>query len=136
MTNKRPLPPWANEYLKQWQSILYLDAWIIEASLKDFGGSPSALVTVTPDIYKAIMQFDEGSFPETLAGDEGGEIRTTIIHELLHIFTGRIGDFIEGDLLPQLSPQTREVARQTMTREIEPVIELLSRVLFDLKGDR
>lgn len=127
----RQVPEWVKEEIAKWQGILRLDGWEIKPSVKQFDGCPVAYAKVLPDVWMVEIVFDE-NVPDTIEGDIEGEWRKTIIHELVHVLTARIHYFVEDDVLTQLSPQARDIAVAMFRRELEPVVERVARVLYEI----
>lgn len=136
--NDATLPDWALACVEEWRNILHLNAWAIRVAThpKPYDERETlAFVELYPNIMTAHITIRD-SIPASLDGLPEEQARyweSALIHELIHVFIARITDFIEKDVLPELSPSARRIAEATLTREVEPVVELLASVLYQLK---
>ncbi|MCB0156446.1 MAG: hypothetical protein KDF65_16735 [Anaerolineae bacterium] len=126
-------PVWVMELVKRWRDLLLLHEWEINIKLaaipcSDGAGYVRGCVNVYPDIMRADIQLNE-DIAQAENDEERGQWEVTIIHELLHVRMGRLSDFVERDLLPELSPSASNVASGTLRRELEPLVETLARIL-------
>lgn len=132
------LPAWALACVEEWRSILHLDAWAIRVAThpKPYDEQQTlAFVELYPNIMTAHITIRD-SIPASLDGlpdDQARYWESALIHELVHVFIARITDFIEKDVMPELAPGAQRIALATLTREVEPVVELLANVLYELK---
>lgn len=130
-------PQWAIDWLTQWRDILYLNSWGISMDLEAMTGGESdttAYVNLYPNVLIACMKIKE-SIPQTLAGLPPERVdywRKVIIHELLHVYLGRVTDFVDHILVSELSRSAYTIALSTFTREVEPAVELMSHILYEL----
>lgn len=135
----QPLPQWAADYLAAWQQRLLLQEWEIHALAvpspsADGSGSTLACVRVQPDVWRADIEVLD-TIPADDQEDGREDWRQTLIHELLHIRLGRLTDHVERDLLPELSPSAQSIASGVFRREVEPVVDILARVLRDMEAN-
>lgn len=135
----QPLPQWAADYLSKWQQRLLLQEWEIDARVaaspcEDGSGSTLACVRVQPNIFHADIEVLDQIPGDADEGSRDGWQRV-LIHELLHIRIGRLTDHVERDLLPQLAPAARSVAGGVLEREVEPVVDILARILHGMECD-
>lgn len=137
-TQEGDVPAWAVACVEEWRGILHLDAWAIRLKLDanpNGEQDTTAFVSIYPNIMTAHITIKD-TIPQSLDGLPEGEARfweSVIIHELVHVFIGRITDFVEKDIWPELAPSAQRIASATFTREVEPVVELLASVLYGLK---
>lgn len=135
------VPAWAMACVGEWRDILHLKAWAIRVAThpRPYDEQATlAFVELYPNIMTAHITIRD-TIPDSLDGLSEGEARyweSALIHELIHVFIARITDFIEKDILPELAPSARRIAEATLTREVEPVVELLASVLYGLKRAR
>ena len=138
MSEKR-VPRWVVDYLDKWRGLLHLQHWETQTSLSphpDGDEDTKACTYLYPNVLTAVITIRD-DVPEelTAAGDrEAEDWQKTIIHELLHVFIGRITDYLEKDIWPELSPSARRIAEATLEREVEPVVELMAHILYELEA--
>lgn len=139
--NDATLPDWALACVEEWRSILHLNAWAIRLKTDpcpQYDPETLAYVELMPNIMTAHITIRD-SIPASLDGLPEEQVRyweSALIHELIHVFIARVTDFIEKDVMPELAPSARRIAEATLTREVEPVVELLASVLYQLKRDK
>lgn len=125
------VPDWALAFLREWQVHLLLQAWQLRATIDDdLGDETLAMTRVYPDIMEAHIDISPDISPEPTT-----TWQKVLLHELLHVVTGRPFDFIERDVFPELGEQARRLAMRTLTREVEPVIEALTYIIWDMYED-
>ena len=138
MSEKR-VPRWVADYMDKWRGLLHLQHWETRTSLSphpDGDEDTKACVYLYPNVLTAEFTIRD-DVPEDLAATkphEAEDWQKTLIHELLHVFIGRITDFIEKDIWPELSPSARRIAEATLEREVEPVVELMAHILYQLEA--
>jgi hypothetical protein len=134
----KQIPAWATAYIAEWKQTLYLHEWTITTELSphpnDDSNGTKACVTVTPDILFARMEIKD-SIPDDL--QECGEVeaegwKKTLIHELLHVKMGRVTEFVNQELIPELAGSAQGMAIKAFRREVEPFVEIMSEVMYRL----
>ncbi|MCB8942563.1 MAG: hypothetical protein H6658_02185 [Ardenticatenaceae bacterium] len=137
-SNEKRVPKWVVDYLDKWRGMLHLQSWKTETSLSPHPADDKwarACVTVYPDVLTAVLTIRD-DVPEDITAvsqQEATEWQQTVIHELIHVFMGRITDFIERDIWPELSPGAQRIAEATLRREVEPVVELMAHILHNME---
>lgn len=131
----RQVPAWVMEFISEWQAHLLLHAWQLRANIdEDLDAEPGQKTMATarayPDIMEAYIDISPDISPEPTT-----TWQKVLLHELLHVVTARPFDFVERDLLPELGEQARRLAAKTMVREVEPVIEALTYIIWEMYED-
>jgi len=127
------LPEWAINCIDYWKQILMLGEWTLRTKVvprPDNDEQARACVAVHTDTLIADIEIRDD-----LSQDYDHEWELTIIHELLHVRLGRITDFVQRDLIPELASAAQSLAYKSLTREVEPTVELLAAVLLKLRGN-
>lgn len=122
----KELPEWAQLYAQNQAEKLFLSEWLItfQLSLEPAGSSENrGSCNSWSDIRQATI---------TLRTDieDSAEWRKTITHELLHVRFSGIQDFVELDLIGELSMSAKSIAGDVWRKRLEPVVELLARLLL------
>lgn len=135
----RRVPSWAVVEINRWKELLHLHSWETRTALSphpDNQVDVMACVSVLPNILTAVITLHD-SIPQDITAVSEHEAEywhKVIIHELCHIFLGRLTDFIEKDIWPELTPSARRLAEATFERELEPVVELMAHILYGLEA--
>lgn len=125
------MPEWVCPFVAEWKDRLLLYQWAVRLSIDDLERNAYARVRAEAHVYPDVMQAVINVSPD-VSDEQTDEWARVLIHELLHVLLARPVDFVERDVFPELGEQARRIASATLTREIEPVIDQLSIVLWEL----
>lgn len=127
------LPEWVNPFLEEWKNILCLHEWEIATVLTERFNNENetiACVECTAEYLTAVIQIKN-----TIPKESESSWERAIIHELLHIRTARLDNFVER-LYPGLSMSAQMFAREQWSLEIEPFIQVMTSTLYKLAQER
>lgn len=119
------VPDWAMEFLAEWKELLFLQEWDIDVRLSDAPGGDKdnhGSCLATSDIRHAAIELNV-----TIQDDD--QWRQTIIHELLHVRLSPLQDFVDLDLIPELSTATQNMVKPMWRRILEPHVHLLAKII-------
>ncbi len=118
-------PQWVTDFVNEWQGRLFLHEWEIDVRLSDAPGGDNdnhGSCLATTDIRHATIEL-------STAIEDNDQWRQTIIHELLHVRLSPLQDFVELDLITELSNATQNMVKPMWRRILEPHVHLLARII-------
>lgn len=122
MTN---MPEWAQAYANTQADKLLLQEWLIAYCLSPEPAGSS------DNLGSCLSLSNVRQATITLRDDieDSPEWRKTITHELIHVRLAELQDFVVLDLIGELSISAKSVASDVWLKRLEPVVEILARLL-------
>jgi hypothetical protein len=115
-------------YLVKLLTVFQLDWDVAVADTYQDNGHTRAEIHPTPKIRTAVIYL--GSDWDEITTDE--EAGYCLLHEVLHIITADLCNYMQNGVIPELPPQVQELAWGVFDSYEEIAVDKLARVLYPL----